>query len=88
MRKVLSARDALAETQQPKHRAVPVPTEARRSGMRSLDSNPVIRLIPLVYRALINFLGSLQSFEAYTPKIPGQDYFNFPEIRGVHENSQ
>jgi hypothetical protein len=25
--------------------------------------------------------------EAYTPKIPGQGYFIFPEIPGVHVNS-
>ena len=36
---------------------------------------------------LQDFLGTLQSFEAYTPKIPGQGYFIFPEILGVHVNS-
>ena len=36
---------------------------------------------------LQDFLGTLQSFEAYTPKIPGQGYFIFPEIPGVHVNS-
>ena len=34
-----------------------------------------------------DFLGTLQSFEACTPKIPGQGYFIFPEIFGVHVNS-
>ena len=36
---------------------------------------------------LQDFLGTLQSFEAYTPKIPGRGYFIFPEIPGVHVNS-
>ena len=36
---------------------------------------------------LQDFLGTLQSFEAYTPKISGQGYFIFPEIPGVHVNS-
>ena len=36
---------------------------------------------------LQDFLGTLQSFEGYTPKIPGQGYFIFPEIPGVHVNS-
>src|SRR6516162_1737782 len=35
---------------------------------------------------LQDFLGTLQSFEAYTPKISGQGYFIFPEIPGVHVN--
>jgi hypothetical protein len=37
---------------------------------------------------LQDFLGTLQSFEAHTPKIPGQGYFFFPEIIGVHVNSK
>jgi hypothetical protein len=36
---------------------------------------------------LQDFLSTLQSFEAYTPKIPGQGYFIFPEILGLHVNS-
>ena len=31
--------------------------------------------------------GYVASFEAYTPKIPGQGYFIFPEIPSVHVNS-
>jgi hypothetical protein len=36
---------------------------------------------------LQDFLGTLQSFEAYTSKTPGQGYFIFPEILDVHVNS-
>ena len=36
---------------------------------------------------LQDFLGTLQSFKAYTPKIPSQGYFIFPEILGVDVNS-
>ena len=34
----------------------------------------------LVSTSPISSMGTLQSFEAYTPKIPGQGYFIFPEI--------
>jgi signal transduction histidine kinase len=44
-------------------------------------------LKPTSYLRLQDFLGTLQSFEAYTLKIPGQGYFIFPEILGVHVNS-
>ena len=33
------------------------------------------------------FSGYVAKLEAYTPKIPGQGYFIFPEIPGVHVNS-
>jgi hypothetical protein len=33
------------------------------------------------------FCGYVAKLEAYTPKIPGQGYFIFPEIPGVHVNS-
>ena len=33
---------------------------------------------------LQDFVGTLQSIEAYTPKISGQGYFIFPEIPGVY----
>ena len=33
------------------------------------------------------FCGYVAKLEAYTPKIPGQGYFIFPEIPGVRVNS-
>jgi len=36
----------------------------------------------------MNDLDALQARAGYTPKIPGQGYFIFPEIFGVHVNSR
>ena len=39
-------------------------------------------LKPTSESRLQDFVGTLQSIEAYTPKISGQGYFIFPEIPG------